>query len=60
MYTMQQLVEAIESLPEDANDADAVERLYLIFKIEKGIEQAEAGALIGQEEARQRMAKWLG
>ncbi len=59
MYTKQQLVEAIESLPEDANVAEALDRLYLIYKIEVGIEQAEAGTLISQEEARQRMAIWL-
>ena len=32
---------------------------YLLDKIERGVKQADAGQLISQEEARQRMAKWL-
>ena len=59
MDTKQQMLKAIEELPEDANVEDALERLYLLYKIDKGIKQADAGELISQEEARQRMAKWL-
>jgi predicted transcriptional regulator len=54
-----QALRAIESLPEDASIEDAMERLYLIYKIERGIAQAEAGEKITKDEARQRMAKWL-
>ncbi len=59
MHTKQQMLKAIEDLPEDAKVEDALERLYLLYKIDKGIEQADAGELMSQEEARQRMAKWL-
>ena len=59
MDTKQQMLKAIEELPEDANVEDALERLYLLYKIERGIKQADSGVLISQEEARQRMAKWL-
>jgi hypothetical protein len=57
--TKQQMLKAIEDLPDDAKVEDALERLYLLYKIERGIQQADAGELISQEEARQRMAKWL-
>jgi predicted transcriptional regulator len=57
--TKQQMLKAIEELPDDANIEDALERLYLLYKIDRGIKQADAGELISQEEARQRMAKWL-
>ena len=53
------MLKAIEELPDDANIEDALERLYLLYKIDRGIKQADAGELISQEEARQRMAKWL-
>jgi len=53
------MLKAIEELPDDATVEDALERLYLLYKIERGIQQADAGELISQEEARQRMAKWL-
>jgi hypothetical protein len=57
--TKQQILKAIEDLPDDAKVEDALERLYLLYKIEKGVQQADTGNLISQEEARQRMAKWL-
>ena len=59
MQAKQQMLKAIEELPDDANIVDALERLYLLYKIDRGIKQADAGALISQEESRQRMAKWL-
>jgi len=57
--TKQQILKAIEELPDDASVEDAIERLYLLYKIEKGLRQADHGDLISQEDARQRMAKWL-
>ncbi|MBQ10203.1 MAG: hypothetical protein CMJ45_01480 [Planctomyces sp.] len=59
MQPKQQMLKAIEALPDDANIEDALERLYLLYKIDRGIKQADAGDLISQEEARQRMEKWL-
>lgn len=54
------MIQAIRDLPADATVEDAMERLYLIEKIERGVAQAESGQTIKQEEARQRMARWLG
>jgi len=59
MKTKKQILKAIEQLPDDAGFEEALERLYLLYKVEKGLRQAERGELISQEEARQRMAKWL-
>jgi predicted transcriptional regulator len=53
----QAILKAIEELPEDASVEDAIERLYLLYKIDKGLKEADAGQLISQEEARQRMAQ---
>ena len=55
----EQLVKAIESLPDDATVEDAIEHLHLVYKIERGIAEADAGQKIPHAEARQRMAKWL-
>jgi hypothetical protein len=57
--TKQQILKAIEELPDDASVEDAIDRLYLRYKIERGLRQADCGELISQEEARQRMARWL-
>ena len=59
MDTKHQMLKAIEELPDDANVEDALERLYLLYKIDRGIKQADAGELVSQEEARLRMARWL-
>ena len=59
METKQQILKAIEDLPDDAEVEDALDRLYLLYKVEKGLSQADRGELISQEEVRQRMAKWL-
>jgi hypothetical protein len=49
----------MEELPDDAGVEDALERLYLLYKLEKGLAQADRGELIRQKEIRRRMAKWL-
>jgi hypothetical protein len=59
MSPKQEMLKAISELPDEANIEDALERLYLLYKIDKGIKQADAGELISQDEARRRMAKWL-
>jgi len=38
---------------------DAMERLFLLAKIERGLQQADAGELIPHEKVKERMAKWL-
>ena len=57
METKQQILKAIEDLPDDATVEDALERLYLLYKVERGLGQADRGELISEQEARQRMAK---
>jgi hypothetical protein len=57
--TKQQILKAMEDLPDDAGVEDALDRLYLLYKVEKGLLQADCGELISQEDVRQRMAKWL-
>ena len=49
----------ISNLPENASIEDAMEKLFLLYKIEKGIEQADAGLTVSHEEAKQRLRKWL-
>jgi predicted transcriptional regulator len=57
--TKQQILRAIEELPEDASVEDALDRLYLLYKVERGVRQADRGELISPEEVRERMAKRL-
>jgi predicted transcriptional regulator len=57
--TKEQMLKVIQELPADATVEDAMERLYHLEKIERGIAQADAGQKISQDEARRRMARWL-
>jgi predicted transcriptional regulator len=57
--TKQQILKALEELPDDASVEDALDRLYLLYKVERGLQQADGGEMISQEEVRRRMAKWL-
>jgi predicted transcriptional regulator len=53
------MLRVITELPDDATIEDAMERLYLLYKVERGIAQADAGQKVSQDEARKRMARWL-
>jgi hypothetical protein len=53
------MLRVIQGLPDNATIEDGMERLYLLYKVERGIAQADAGQKVSQEEARRRMAKWL-
>lgn len=49
---------AIEELPEDASFEDAMERLYVLYKVELGRRQVDAGQGIPHEEVKMRLKKW--
>ena len=49
----------IHSLPDDSTFDEIMEKLYLLYKIEKGISQADSGKTYSTGEARQRLDKWL-
>jgi hypothetical protein len=45
----QKMVETVEHLPESATVEDAMERLYFLAKVERGLEQSAAGDTIAHE-----------
>jgi predicted transcriptional regulator len=51
----ERVIEAVRELPDDATVEDAMERLYVLAKIQKGLEQAEAGQTVSHEEAKRRI-----
>lgn len=53
----QRVLEAVESLPADATVEDAMERLYFLAKIQRGLEHADAGETVSHEEAKKRLLK---
>jgi hypothetical protein len=57
--TKEEMLRAITELPDDATIEDAMECLYLLYKVERGMAQADAGQKVSQDEARKWMAQWL-
>lgn len=59
MAHKEQILKAVNELPEDASIEDAMEKLYLLYKVERGIGQADTSQKISQEEAKERMQRFL-
>ena len=52
-------LQAIQELPEDASIEDAMECLLFLAKVDRGLQQADAGETIPHEDVRARVAEWL-
>ena len=52
-----EIVRVIQDLPEDATVEDAIERLYFLAKIERGLEQSQSGESFSQSEIKERFLK---
>lgn len=50
----QLVLKAIEDLPADATIEDAMERLYFLAKVYRGLADAEAGRFVSHEEVKAR------
>ena len=59
MVTKSEMIQALNELPEQATVEDAMDRLYLLLNIERGIEQADGHETLSQREAMDRMRTWL-
>ena len=51
--------QVINALPDDATMDDIIHALYMKAKFDRGEREIQEGRGIPQEEARERMAKWL-
>ena len=55
MPAKQLLRDAIERLPDDATVEDAMERLYFLAKVARGLEAADRGDVLSHEDARRAL-----
>ncbi|MDQ2921488.1 MAG: hypothetical protein M3R52_07760 [Acidobacteriota bacterium] len=51
------MVRVIQELPEDATVEDAMEQLYFLAKIERGLQQSDAGDTFSHDEIKARFGK---
>lgn len=57
MTTKESVIHAVQDLPDDASIEDAMERLFFLAKVERGLQQADAGQTISHNTVKERMAK---
>jgi predicted transcriptional regulator len=50
----------LDLLPEDTSYEDIQYHIYVRQAIQRGVQAADRGELVEQEEIERRMAKWLG
>ncbi|MFH1097989.1 MAG: hypothetical protein V1749_10905 [Candidatus Desantisbacteria bacterium] len=55
----EKIIGSLYNLPERTTVEEAMERLFLLAKIEKGINQADEGQCVSHESAKEKMEKWL-
>lgn len=60
MNARQEVMELIARLPEDCTMEDIQYHLYVRQKVERGLQAADEGRVVSQEEAEKRFARWLG
>ena len=54
-----QLLETIQDMPEEFSVDELMERLMILQKIEEGQRQIQAGQFYTEEEAKEKLEKWL-
>ncbi len=59
MTIKEKILRTIEQLPSETTIEEAMDRLYLLYRVERGLEQVAEGKTVSQAEARDRMKHWL-
>jgi hypothetical protein len=58
MITKNQLLEIIQTLPDEVTADDVIEKIILLQKIDKRIQQSNEGQIVSHQEAKSKLAKW--
>jgi len=59
MLTKEKIISTINNLDEPIEVDDILDRILLLEKIEKGLEQSENGLVISEDELEKRMESWF-
>ncbi|MGI9190255.1 MAG: hypothetical protein ACR2F9_08945 [Longimicrobiaceae bacterium] len=54
----QKALEVVQRLPPDATLEDVIEQLYFLYKVERGLAEADAGETVSHEEALAEREHW--
>jgi predicted transcriptional regulator len=58
MVSKSEFMKALEELPDEATIQDAMDRLYVLYKVEQGLDDIEAGRVVTDEELNARVKQW--
>lgn len=56
----QKALEVVERLPPESTLEDVIEQLYFLYKVERGLAEADAGDTVSHEEALAERERWRG
>lgn len=59
MITKTQIINTLEKLPENLTVDQVIDHLIFLEKVQKGLDDSASGRTYTQEEAREKLRKWL-
>jgi predicted transcriptional regulator len=59
MITKTQLINTLNQLPENMTIDQVIDHLIFVEKVQKGLEDSENGRVFTNDEAKQKLGKWL-
>ncbi|MFC2131200.1 hypothetical protein ACFLSQ_07175 [Bacteroidota bacterium] len=59
MLQKEQVSETVQSMPEQFDIDDIVEKLIILDKIQKGLKDSEEGKVFSEKNSEKRLEKWL-
>ena len=58
MVSKPEFMKALEELPAEATVEDAIDRLYVLYKIEQGTADLDSGRVLSESELTERVKRW--
>ncbi|MBI3925702.1 MAG: hypothetical protein HY319_09190 [Armatimonadetes bacterium] len=59
MTAKERVMELVSQLPDDWTMEDIVYHLYVVDKVQQGLDDVENGRVVSHDEAGRRLARWL-
>ena len=60
MTAKEEILRLLKALPDDVTFEDVIERLIVLYDVQRGLEQLDRGEAVSHEEAKRRVRQWLG
>ena len=60
MLSKKKIIESIQKLPEEVGLEEVIERIIMLDKIEKGLQQSKEGKTTPNDQLHKKLPEWLG